>query len=454
MLSDNTYQAPNTLWEVSERIEFDKPLDYDDERYVNTEKARGDFSFNQLYKRLGVDPKTLQLKIARQNHYILFCGHTGCGKSTELQRLSERLNHPQAYYVIFLDAVRQLDANNLEYSEIILALAQNLLQKLNDENIKINQVFITRLESWFKKRIESHQATKQFALEIKAGIKAKPGLPFLGALFASITNSFRTNSTYKEELRQIIKNSFSEFADAFNQLLVEVEAEIQKHQKGQKLLFVIDGTDRLKGDDRNRLFLDNVYQLKLLKGIFVYCAPIALIYQDNNINQAFDYVFKLPMIKISEKGEATPFDEAYKAMRQIIYLRADKKLFDNEETVNEIIKYSGGHPRDLLRLLNYAFDYAENDVFDIKSVKKAVKKLAEDYRRILEQEDYQLLHKIDSAPARETSNSQRIQHLLYNLALLEYNSYWWQSHPVIRTLPGYESLIVEFILSSNDKIKS
>ena len=373
MSSTGSYQVPKTLWEVSEQIAFDKPLGVHDQRYVHTEKARGDFSFDQLYKRLGVDPKSLQLKIARDSQYVLFCGHTGCGKSTELKRLSERLNSSDAYYVIFLDAVRQLDANNLEYSEIIFALAQNLIEKLNKEEITIDQVFITNLENWFKERIESHASTKEFAVDVKASIKVKSGLPFLGELFASITNSFRTNSTYKEELRQIIRNSFSQFAFAFNQLIEHIEEQLNLHNKGKKLLFVIDGTDRLKGDDRNRLFIDNVYQLKQLKGIFVYCAPIALIYQDNTINHTFDFVFKLPMIKVSEKAATEPFIEGYAAMRKIIYLRADAALFDNEKTVNEIIKYSGGHPRDLLRLLNYAFDFAEHDVFDELSVKKAVK---------------------------------------------------------------------------------
>jgi len=27
--------------------------------------------------------------------------------------------------------------------------------------------------------------------------------------------------------------------------------------------------------------------------------------------------------------------------------------------------------------------------------------------------------------------------LLYDLVLLEYNSYWWQTHPVVRSLPAY-----------------
>jgi hypothetical protein len=43
---------------------------------------------------------------------------------------------------------------------------------------------------------------------------------------------------------------------------------------------------------------------------------------------------------------------------------------------------------------------------------------------------------IDSNPD-ETRNTEEARKLLYHLALLEYNSYWWRSHPAVRTLPGY-----------------
>lgn len=67
----------------------------------------------------------------------------------------------------------------------------------------------------------------------------------------------------------------------------------------------------------------------------------------------------------------------------------------------------------------------------------AVQRLATDYKRLLEPEDYQLLAEIDQAPLDYAPVTPQTRRLLYNLALLEYNSFWWQSHPVVRTLPGY-----------------
>jgi hypothetical protein len=68
----------------------------------------------------------------------------------------------------------------------------------------------------------------------------------------------------------------------------------------------------------------------------------------------------------------------------------------------------------------------------------AIKQLASEYRRFLEPDDYALLAKLDGDEIH-AGNDQRTRRLLYNLALLEYNdASWRRSHPVVRTLEGYQ----------------
>lgn len=433
------YQPPQTLWEVSEKLKFDEPLNADDPRYVETEKARGDFQFNALFRQLGIDPHSLTFKVSHDRLYVLFCGHRGCGKSTELRRIRDRLNDPQRFCVVFVDVVRHLDTNNLQYADMLFALAHVLFKYLEEKEIFIDSVFLKPLANWFKERIESNVKTKDFTAEIKAGGSVESGLPFLGKFFASVTNAFKVNSTYKEELRQILKNNFTDFAAAFNQLIAEAEAKLKAANKGRKLLFIVDGTDRLSEDDSKRFFITDVHQLQLITGLFVYCAPIHMIYEGNQINQIFTSIVKLPMIKLCEQDGAK-LDAGYDAMLKMLYRRAAESLFDSMDTAKYLIEYSGGHPRDLLRLLSYAFGFAEGEKFDRASAEKAVKQLAMDYRRILDTKDYPLLREIDRSPLGQVSqNSDQAQSLLYNLALLEYNDYWWQSHPVVRTLQEYRA---------------
>ncbi|NJM12173.1 MAG: hypothetical protein HC889_10060 [Synechococcaceae cyanobacterium SM1_2_3] len=99
-------------------------------------------------------------------------------KSTELRRIRDRLNDPQRFCVIFVDAVRQLDTNNLQYADMLFALAHVLFTRLEEEGISIDPVFLRPLANWFKEKIESDVETKDFAAEIKAGGGVETGLPF------------------------------------------------------------------------------------------------------------------------------------------------------------------------------------------------------------------------------------------------------------------------------------
>ena len=80
--------------------------------------------------------------------------------------------------------------------------------------------------------------------------------------------------------------------------------------------------------------------------------------------------------------------------------------------------------------------HAENDRFDDASRHQAVREMAADFRRILNPDDYLLLATIDAGHS-PPSDSERVRYLLYNLALLEYNDYFWRSHPVIRSTQEY-----------------
>lgn len=434
------YKPPTDIWEVDKLLQYDTPLSENDPKYVDTEEGRGDVHFGRVYKSLSVDPLTDTLKSTPERNYILFCGHRGCGKTTELKRLSARLNKGDLFFSVFLDATVELDPNNLQYADVIMALANELFKLLEEVSIEIDKVFLSNLESWFLERVEKHGKTKDFALEVKAGIKAKSGVPFFAELFGSITNSFKINSTYKEELRKVIKNSFSQFADIFNNLINAAEAEIKKNNKGRKILFIIDGTDRLSDEDSQRFFIHDSYQLQMIKSNFIYCAPISLLYGGTQVQNTF-FPFTLPMIKIIDPADDSRFEKGYEVLRDMVYRRADKGLFDSEDTVDFFIEHSGGCPRELLKLLHYAFLRTEKNGFDRESAENAVLDLASDYKRILDSEDYKILKEIDDSTSHD-SNSERVRYLLYNLALLEYNHRGWRrSHPVIRFLDGYKNII-------------
>ena len=421
---------PNDIWEVNATLRFDEPLDGDkDSRWVDTHAARGGASLARLTKVLGVDSATGKLRQAPERGYYLFCGHRGSGKSTELRHIRNRLNKPDIFHVVLADAALELDVNNLRYQDILLHLAGKLVESLSEKAIPMDRVHLRKLEDWFAERVVSRDDTREFAAEAKAGVETNLGIPGLAKMFARISTALKTNTTYKEALRSTLKNYFSDFSDAFNHLIQAAENALE-----QRILFIVDGTDRLREDDARAFFITDVHQLQQVRGLFIYCAPVHLTYQHNAPAGDFNEVFHLPMVRV-ENEDGSPAHNGLQAMRDMLLRRAHADLFESG-VVDYLVKYSGGHPRDLLRLLQSAFLHTEHERFDIDSAYAAVRDLGSDFRRILRLTDYEHLARIDGSG--KTDDQERSEWLLYNLALLEYNDFYWRSHPAIRTTAGYE----------------
>ncbi len=434
----STPEPKLSIWDAKNNLTYDLPLLPDDLLFEDITKARGEFSLKPLYSQLNVDGEG-RLHTPPPKQYILFTGHRGCGKSTELLRITEYLKDPARYFVVHLDCLQTLDINNLKYSDVLLALAAALLQQLNNKHgIVVEQAHLTRLENWYRERVITHAKLCTLESELKAGTQAKAGLPWLVNLFAQLTNKISIGSTYRDELREVVRNNFTEFAESFSQLIRVAEDKIRQQNQGQRILFIVDGTDRLNSDDAREFFINDVHQLTQIRSLFIYCAPIGLLHTASQLTASFGQPFRIPMLKIRDRDDQ-PIDANYEIVCRLVYRRVPSDLFDTTDTLKYLIRYSGGHLRDLLRLLNVAINNADAERIDQTAAERAVKEVANDYRRFINSSDYERLVAIDNAPdAPDDFTNEDSSKMLQNLILLEYNNYFWKSHPVITTLPGYK----------------
>lgn len=427
-----SYQPPDDIWQVNVELHPGEPLDGDrDPRWVDTAAARGDYNLGAFYQRLGLAGGVL--KSPPDQGYYLFCGHRGSGKSTELRRMRNQLHADDGYYVVFADVTQDLDVNNLRYADVLLHLAGRLAEQLAGDDTVIEDEHLRGLNEWFSERVEKRESTRQFALEARAGFEGQLGLPGFAKLFARFSDTIKTNSTYKDELRLVLRNNFSDFASAFNHLIEAAQDQLPGND-GRRLLFIVDGTDRLGSDDAQAFFRNDVYQLQQIRSLFVYCAPVHLTYE-GSLGQSFSHVFRLPMVKVANQ-DGRRNDLGFQTLREMLFKRAAQTLFD-PGVADLLIESSGGHARDLLRLLHNAFMYSTSGRFDRQAAEHAVNELATDFLRILEIDDYAALAAIDLAPTTPGLTEQT-RRLLYNLALLEYNNFYWRCHPTIRTLDQYK----------------
>ncbi|HEX5337970.1 MAG TPA: hypothetical protein VFW53_06005 [Gallionella sp.] len=428
-----TYQAPDDILKVLHEIEYEEALQADDPRYVDTRAARGsEKNLSRLARKFGLDLKTGAFYPPTSKH-VLFFGHTGSGKTTELRHYAGELSGPGRFLVVEVDIPVELDIHNLQYADTLMAMARSLLKRLDEKHLKVNNDALKELEDWFSERVLTSEEAKEFAAKVESGGGVKGGIPGLLNLFSNFTVAFKTNATYKDSLRHAIRNTFGEFAVAFNRLLRQTEETLEATNTAKRVLFVIDGTDKLRGDDRSKFFLQDAEQLLAIEAHVIYTAPLSLKYEGNT-GKLDDLV--LPMIKLYER-DGGRCEAGWRALRDMLLRRADKSLFSGDAEIERLIEHSGGHPRELLRLLKLCCEFAEDGVIDAATVDASIKQLASEYRRFLEPDDYALLADIDRQP-EHSGNDERARKLLYNLALLEYNDgSWRRSHPVVRALEGY-----------------
>ena len=428
------FQPPTHILEVLQKIEYEEALPDGDPRYVATQEARGsEKTFTRLARKFGWDPATNAFFAPNEKH-VLFFGHIGSGKTTELRRYAGKLNESKRFYVVEVDVLAKLDRNNLQYTEALMAMAESLLERLNADGFSLGEDALKPVRDWFASAIQTHATSRELSAVLKTGIQAGGGIPGIVKLFAGFTTAFKTGSSQKSEWRQEIRNGFTTLALAFSKLIRSAEAELAHSGRAERVLFLIDGTDKMRGEDTQQFFVQDAEQLLAIQTLAIYTAPLQLKY-DGRLGGKLDADMVLPMIKLQER-DGSPFAPGLKAMHELLLRRADRSLFASDAETKRLVEYSGGHPRELLRLLKLCCEVADDSI-DAAVVQRAIEQLASDYRYFLKPADYLLLKAIDTHPAHG-GNDEQAQELLHRLALLQYNDGTWRrSHPVVRTLEGY-----------------
>jgi hypothetical protein len=427
---------PDDILQVLKRLNYETPLESGDPRYVDTAEARGSArTLKRLAMKFGLLIDSGRFVPPDKKH-VLFFGHIGSGKTTELRHYCRQLEGPDWYLVVEVSIHEVLDRNNFEYTDLLMALALALCKQLEAKGVSAPDGAVKDLERWFDENVKTEQSLDEFAATVEAGVKGEAGIPFLTSLFLKFTAALRTNVTYKDELRRVVRNTYTQFADAFNAFIREAEKSAAKEEVAQRFLFVVDGTDKLGGKDHRHFFTEDHEQLLGIEAHVVYTAPLSLKYEGNLVN-GIDADLFLPLIKIAERDGA-PVEAGRAVMRDMLLRRVAPTLFDGDEAIEALVSACGGHPRELLRLLKMCCEDSDGIQITAADVERAIDRLAFEYRLFLQTQDYAHLVSIDMSPIN-MGNDEQTRELLYTLALFEYDDGAWQhSHPVIARLEGYQ----------------
>lgn len=445
----STYKKAMSLIEIDNAVRLSVPLEPDHEFHTDFSDVRGDFEERMIYKTLNVNYRTFVFnrEINQNNKIILFlAGMRGSGKTSELARLAKNMHNKQCFFCITCNLDEGLDVNNLEYMDVLIFQMERLFQDLDKYRIDIDRDMIEDLQTWFSERVkEVNKVIKKeggFELELKA--ETPSILSFLGIAAKLKANILGTKEN-ADKIRTVFKSNFSDFVQKINLFLGYVNTELRKQGIAEEILFIIDGLEKIATTDiRKKVILDESNRIRQIEVNTIFTLPIELMAQ-RQILLSFSEVVSFPFVKIKEK-DGTIVAEAISKFEEFVYKRIDASLFDSPQTVRKAILYSGGSPRELLRILERANLYADEDggKIYIKDLDKALTKLGRETAQYLSKPDLELLKILKEANEanEDLPFGNDWQGLLEKLIVLEYNDGSYKRvNPIIEDSSLYKQYV-------------
>lgn len=442
----SSYKKALTLAEVDNAVRFDVPIWPDHEFYTDFSDVRGDFEDRMIYKTLNVHPKTFiyNREVNRANKALLFlAGMRGSGKTSELAKITQKLHNKDCFFCVTCNLDEGLDLNDMEYMDILIFQLERLFQELEAIHLEIDKDILASLLEWFSERVkEVNKSIKKeggFELEVKA---ETPSLfSFLG-IAAKLKSNITGNKENAEKIRTTFRSNFSEFTLKTNEFIEAINMLLRGRGIAQEILFIVDGLEKTATTDiRKKIIIEEADRIRQIRVNTIFTLPIELMPLAQKLTQ-FCTVVSFPFVKIREK-DGSIVEEAVSRFEEFVYRRIDSTLFDNPETVRKAILYGGGSPRELLRILEYANMYADEDenIIFMKDLDKGIQKLAAQTSQYISNQDLALLKTLKEANEKGEyiAFDEKWQDLLEKLIILEYNDGTYKRvNPIIEVSPLYK----------------
>ncbi len=392
------------------------------EFYVETSAARGEEAAKQIITRFKYN--------SDMTKKLLFMGHNGSGKSTELFKVEKELQNE--YLVVNFSIREETDVVNLQHFDLIFAILNNIFSTVKDLNYRISEKALNNIVSyWNDEKILS--LVEESNIDISSTFEAK--VSWLSMVSAKIKGVFQTGVNAKQEIRKKMEPTMKQLLTNINQFVDEIQNEIAP----KKILLIIEDLDKIDIDKAKSLFIDNRKTITSINVDTVYTFPIYLFYSEyyNEILSDFDADVLLSMIKV-KNIDGTPFEDGRKTLIEIVKKRCEESLFE-ANVLSFFVEKSGGSIRDLFSMINNAaltsiirvgdngkitMDVAISTYYSFKSKRE----------RIIKKDHLPILIEIykDKAKKPFGDNQDLLMQLLQAMCVIEYNGKrWCDLHPAI-----------------------
>jgi len=423
----------NNFYEILNAVEFNNPIDETNDFFTDFSGLRKGFNENKIFKMLNINPSTKECNTLTSHQRVFLSGHRGTGKTTELLKLRNEINKTNCFLTIFCDVSNEeLDVNNIDFVDIVIFMLEQLVKELKEKNITISEKNITSFYDWYSQRIVEINNKTDASATIETEASVSIGIPALFKLLTKTKAKLSASQDTKDTIRRVFTNKFSDFSIKFNEFILNVK-ETLKQEKGIKdLLFIIDGFEKIGTlEDRKKILIDNSNKFVEIKTNMIIALPIELFSKVATLSN-FSTPISFPLITLESAGK--------EKFKEFIYKRIDENLFKDISTVEEIIKYGAGSPRETLKIIEEAYIATENEIIDKESVINAKNKMSNEIVNYLTKEELDVLKELNTNGT--ISYSDTLASLLVKKVILEYGDGSIKKiNPIILENETYEKLI-------------
>lgn len=362
---------------------------------------------------------------------FLLLGHKGCGKSTELNRMSEKFRNA-GYQVKTVVCSTDLDLVNIVYSDLFILMGEALLKMADELGCVIDENILNRINQFWNEGEQTTILQQQgtCAMEAEFGVETPALITVILKAFAKIKADLKLSEETRVEYRKKISVHLSEWIA----LLRYVAEKIEKKTGGKQPIIIFEDLDKLNPENAWNVFYNYAAILSGMPFPVIYTFPIGLSYDARFAAVEGYFIAKtLPMIKI-EAMDGTPFEQGINIIKKIIEKRADLNLFE-ENVLEKLIKSTGGSLRDLFHTINASAKRAErrrSDSISEEDAERALEELKTSLTRRIEQKDYDFLVKIYTGNKELIEDKEVLLKMLQASVVLEYNGKRWHNvHPLV-----------------------
>ena len=373
------------------------------------------------------DPAITKLKtqlFGADAQKILFSGHRGCGKSTELNKLALDLEkNRRDLLIVKYNVTDVLDVFDLDYSDVLFSLAYQLYRRAETIGVTIDKAVVNAIEEFVGDVTRDVEEIK----EKRAG---------LGVMFQKLfVGKYQQERLTRETVRKQLKPRISRLIELINSMVVQIKLA------GYDALIIIDGIDNSPLDIGKNLYGFGPV-LSMPDCTIIYTIPISVVYSSEFtvIQQSFDNTVILPNITVTNP-DGTQNEDGVSIFSNLSERRMHPDLIE-EDALRYTIRMSAGITREFVRTIKDSCVEAivrGGDRITCDDAKRAVADRKNDFKRMLSKKTQYIalkeVHNTKSIYINDEDIRAEIPGLLHNLIIVEYNGdIWWDVHPVVLSI--------------------